>query len=80
MSQCKTCRAEIDWAATVQTGAMMPVDHDSAGAEGGTLAVWRTDDGKLWCRALRKGEQPGGTEKRGTAHWSTCPTREEHRR
>jgi hypothetical protein len=79
MSLCKTCGTEIDWATTASTGAMMPVDHDSAGRESGTLAVWRAE-GKLQCRVLRKDEKPEGIEKRGTAHWSTCPQAGEHKR
>lgn len=76
---CRSCEAEIDWAFSVLTGARMPVDHGSAGLAGGSLAVWRTDDGKLWCRALRKGEEPGEGERLGTAHWTTCPSAMNHR-
>lgn len=70
---CRSCEAEIDWAVSVTTGARMPVDHGSAGLAGGNLAVWRTDDGVLWCRGLKKDEDPGPGEKRGTPHWSSCP-------
>lgn len=77
---CRSCGKEIDWTVMSATGKAMPVDHDSAGKAGGTLAVWRTDDCKLWCRALKKGEQPEGREKLATAHWSTCPNAKDHKR
>lgn len=69
----------IDWAESVRTGAAMPVDHNSAGVLGGTLAVWRDGD-RLLCRAMKKGDELQPGERLGTAHWGTCPSAMNHRR
>ena len=78
-TRCKVtgCGAAIIWAMTEPGGKPMPVDADSAGAEGGTLAVWRAGgrpNAVLFCRVLPPGEDPdpGRGEHRGTAHWATC--------
>jgi hypothetical protein len=70
----------IDWART-GSGSLMPVDHDSAGREGGNLAVWREGPrGDLQCRVLKKDEVPGPGEVLGTNHWGTCPQRGKFKR
>lgn len=66
------CQEEIDWATTPKD-KQMPVNHSSAGVEGGDLAVWRDGQhGDLRCRVLKKGEQIGPGEILGTNHWRTC--------
>jgi hypothetical protein len=75
------CGEEIDWAVTVPGDSDMPVNHDSAGAPDGDLAVWRdTVTGLLMCRRLKKDEEPQGLEKRGKNHWRTCKNPPERRR
>jgi len=78
---CKSpqCLAEIAWAVTMPGGRPMPVNSGSAGDPAGTLAVWRAN-GRLECRTLGQGEQPGEGEWRGVAHWSTCPASKSHKR
>lgn len=56
----------------------MPVD--SAPVEDGTLAVHRNNDGELIARVLKAGDTTAPWEKRGTPHWSTCPSADTHRR
>lgn len=72
MAECRSCGKPIDWAKTTQ-GKLTPVDTDSAGVEGGNLAVWRGPKGQLFCRVLTKDEAPWANEKWGTSHWATCP-------
>lgn len=79
---CKTqsCQALIDFAET-EAGKMMPVDRDSIGRPGGTLAVRVGDGGALFCRTLASPTaelRPG--EKLGTSHYVTCKRPAEHRR
>jgi hypothetical protein len=74
-----TCGKLIFFAVT-EAGKRMPVDYDSAGAEGGTLAV-RDDGGVMRCRVLNPPAtplQPG--EHRGTSHYVTCARPADHRR
>jgi len=81
MAECKSagCGQRIAWARTVPGGRAMPVNAGSAGDPDGTLAVWR-QDGKLLCRVLKKGEEPGQGQWRGVAHWTTCAKAAEHRK
>jgi hypothetical protein len=72
------CGIMLDFARTA-AGKRMPVDRDSAGNPGGNLAVWR-QGGRLMCRVLRKGEDPGLGETWGTAHFVTCKNPERFRR
>lgn len=79
MANCGSCKAQIDWA-LLPSGKQHPVDHDSAGRPGGTLAVKRLDDGSLTARVLKAGDQLLEDEKRGTSHFVTCPNASQHRR
>jgi hypothetical protein len=80
------CMAPIDWATYRKrdgSESSHPVDHDSAGAEDGKLAVWRDPEtGVLWCRFLTQKEplNPEAGEKRGRSHYQTCPDRGRFRR
>ena len=58
---------------TVPGESPMPINHDSAGAEDGDLAVWRDPrTGELKCRRLKKEDTLAPSEKRGKNHWRTC--------
>jgi hypothetical protein len=72
--ECNSCHAEIDWAQhTDPTRKAQPVDHDSAGKEGGRLALWRDPQtGVLMFRYLSKKNPLRPGEKLGTSHWGTC--------
>ena len=80
------CSEEIDWAYTVPGDRPMPVNHDSAGAPDGDLAIWRDSrTNVLQCRRLKtKGgqviEEPLSYEKRGKNHWRTCKNPPQRRR
>ena len=73
MPQCSSdgCGAQIAWARTVPGGKPMPVNRGSANDPAGNLAVWK-QDGKLWCRVLKAGEDPAEGQFRGVCHWATC--------
>lgn len=81
-ARCKSCGKELDWAVIVkdgEAGGLMPVNRDSAGVPGGNLAVWRKGD-DLFCRALKRGEEPAGEEKWGMSHYADCPNAAAHRK
>jgi len=87
-AECSSCHAEIDWAVKhpleidPATGRpkTTPVDHDSADAPGGNLAVWYDEQHVLRFRYLRKDApiQPG--EHLGKTHFASCPQAAQHRR
>jgi hypothetical protein len=68
---CDLCDAEILWARTAKTGKPMPIDP--APCADGNVAVYRDHTGRINARVLKKGEEPESYEKRGKAHFATCP-------
>jgi hypothetical protein len=68
---CTLCDAEILWARTTKTGKAIPLDP--APTDDGNLAVYKDHTGRINARALRAGEEPESYEKRGKAHFATCP-------
>jgi hypothetical protein len=79
-AECRSekCRAPIDFAVFIKADGTEsptphPVDHGSAGQEGGRLAVWRNGDGVLCCRSLTKTDpELREGERLGTSHYGTC--------
>lgn len=76
------CGALIDWALPEgRPGPAHPVDHDSAGASGGNLEVWRDGGrGQLRYRVMKAGQDPAPDRKRGLSHFATCPDAAFYRR
>jgi hypothetical protein len=71
--ECRSCGAPIDWAQPVDpTKKAQPVDHASAGREGGRLAVWRDKQGVLRFHHISKANPLKPGEILGTSHWGTC--------
>jgi DNA polymerase III epsilon subunit-like protein len=65
------CGTLVDLA-KVGTSSVVPVEHESAGAADGTLAVRRDPSGQLVARWLTGRQKPEHGERRGRAHWLTC--------
>lgn len=68
---CSLCDAEILWARTSKSGKPMPIDP--APSDDGNLAVYKDHTGRINARVLKAGEEPESYEKRGKAHFATCP-------
>lgn len=68
---CALCDAEILWARSTKTGKAMPLDP--APTDDGNLAVYKDHTGRINARVLKAGEEPESYEKRGKAHFATCP-------
>jgi hypothetical protein len=77
--ECRSCHHPIDWAVNVEGLKPNPVNHDSAGDPKGNLEVWRSGDGLLRYRYLKKGEEPAPGRRRGISHFATCPNRDQWR-
>lgn len=75
LSRCRSCDAPIVWTITTK-GKSMPVDADPVIANRG----FRLDahDGDEVRALFTAGPDAG--EKLYVAHWSTCPTADQHRR
>lgn len=68
---CSLCDAEILWARSSKTGRPMPIDP--APSDDGNLAIYKDHTGRINARVLKAGEEPESYEKRGKAHFATCP-------
>lgn len=67
---CRRCGAEMLWGVTAK-GKRMPIDLEPR--EDGNLAVYRDHAQTLRVRVLAAGEAPQAYERRGMAHFATCP-------
>lgn len=76
-ARCRSCDAPMLWAST-PAGKLMPLDAEPV--EHGNVAAHRDEDGNLWARALRVGEEPLEHEARYVTHFSSCPNGSLHRR
>lgn len=74
--RCASCGADVFWAIT-PAGKRMPVDPNPV--PDGNVAIYRDHLGALRARVLRAGEQPSAYERRGVAHFATCPHADRHR-
>lgn len=78
---CKSCKASIVWAVSSKTGTPMPVNYSPDAARGNVLVA--VDRGQLVAAVLTGAQLAGaratGTQLR-TAHFSTCPKADTHRR
>lgn len=73
---CTLCDAEILWARTSKNGKPMPIDP--APSDDGNLAIYKDHTGRINARVLKAGEEPESYEKRGKAHFATCPKYVQH--
>lgn len=78
-AHCTSCGKAIDWTRSA-AGQLMPVDVDSAGKDGGNLAVTRHPNGDLTSRVITADAPLGEGEVLGLAHWASCPKARAHRR
>ncbi len=80
-AKCRSCPASIVWAVSATTGSKMPVDYSPDAAKGNVLL--QLDRGQLVAAVLTgprlAGARDAGAELR-TAHHTTCPNADLHRR
>lgn len=81
--QCRSCKADIRWAVTVQGGKMMPIDADSRGADDGTV-LCATVGKQVSAIVVGRDWQPGPHHNpawhRYRSHYASCPNAAQHRR
>jgi len=73
---CRSCRAPIHWAEI--NGKRHPVDR--AIDAGGNIILWKSPDGSLHGRVLKKGEPAPEGHPTRKSHFATCVNAKQHRR
>lgn len=96
MSDCRSCRAPIQWVIVAKSGKKMPIDPTPVGD--GNIVMLATTDGETGLPLIEYvpavplpeqgdrvqfpliGETTPGTRARYRSHFSTCPNADQHRR
>lgn len=89
MAKCRSCNAEITWAASYKTGRKMPVDKEPVPGGNVHFTGEYSDDGLPWIKVQKEAppdaaRQLGFEDSEGVAfgyvsHFSSCKFAEAHR-